>query len=57
MDAVPTAQSWKQFKGLNTKEMTSDPAFGSEQIGSAFSQFLQEGHGQMSTFPLHTLYQ
>lgn len=45
MDAVPKAQSWKQFKGLNTKETTSHPAFGSEQIGSAFSQFLQEGHG------------
>lgn len=45
MDAVPKAQSWKQFKGLNTKETTSHPAFGCEQIGSAFSQFLQEGHG------------
>lgn len=45
MDAVPKAQSWKQFKGLNTKEITSHPAFGCEQIASAFSQFLQDSRG------------
>lgn len=45
IDAVPKAQSWKQFKGLNTKEMTSHPAFGCEQTGSAFSQFLQDSRG------------
>lgn len=45
IDAVPKAQSWKQFKGLNTKETTSHPAFGCEQTGSAFSQFLQDSRG------------
>lgn len=45
MDAVPKAQSWKQFQGLNTKETTSHPAFGCEQTGSAFSQFLQDSRG------------
>lgn len=42
MDATPKVQSWKQFKGLNTRETTSHPAFDCEQIGSAFSQFLQQ---------------
>lgn len=40
-DVVPRAQSWKQFRGLNTREMTSRPASGSAQSRSPFSQFLQ----------------
>lgn len=40
MDVVLKAQSWSQFRGLNTKEMTSCPACGCVQIGSAFCQFL-----------------
>lgn len=45
MDAVPKAQNWKQFRGLNTKETMSHPDIGCEQSDSAFSQFLQDSHG------------
>lgn len=41
-DVLPKAQSWSQFRGLNTKEKTSCPACGCVQMGSVVSQFLHD---------------
>lgn len=41
-DVLPKAQSWSQFRGLNTKETTSCPACGCVQIGWVVSQFLHD---------------